>query len=216
MRKVFIIVLALLASGVVTSTFTNFESFKKKNTLELKEGDLIFQSSNAGQSRAIQLATHSKYSHVGMLIKENNEWMVLEAIQPVCISPLNQWIQRGDREHFVIKRLKNHQTVLSPKTINDMKSFGKSFLGKNYDIYFEWSDDQIYCSELIWKIYNKTTGLELGELQPLKEFDFSHPIVQSIAAQRYGVTIPENEMAISPGAMFNSELLQTVISKNDF
>lgn len=30
---------------------------------EIKNGDLIFQSSLSGQSQAIQLATNSKYSH---------------------------------------------------------------------------------------------------------------------------------------------------------
>jgi len=188
---------------------------KKKASLNLKEGDLIFQSSNSGQSRAIQLATHSKYSHVGMIIRENNEWKVLEAVQPVRITPLNQWIKRGDNNHFVTKRLKN-EALLTPIIIDQMKRYGKTFLNKNYDIYFEWSDEKIYCSELIWKIYNELLGLELGELQALREFDFSHPIVQSIAAQRYGNEIPENEMAISPGEMFHSELLETIIIKNDF
>ena len=55
---------------------------------KLKVGDIIFQSSNSGQSRAIQLATHSKYSHVGLIFNENDQWMVYEAVQPVCVTPL--------------------------------------------------------------------------------------------------------------------------------
>ena len=32
---------------------------------------------------------------------------------------------------------------------------------KDYDLYFEWSDDKIYCSELVWKIYKNGADIEL-------------------------------------------------------
>lgn len=41
-----------------------------------KDGDLIFQTSLSAQSMAIQLATHSSYSHCGILFKEDGEWWV--------------------------------------------------------------------------------------------------------------------------------------------
>ncbi|MEX3088701.1 hypothetical protein AB4P17_23400, partial [Escherichia coli] len=34
-------------------------------------GDIIFQISRSSQSKAIQLATHSDYSHTGMLVMRN-------------------------------------------------------------------------------------------------------------------------------------------------
>ena len=34
-------------------------------------GDIIFQISRSSQSKAIQLATHSDYSHTGMLVIRN-------------------------------------------------------------------------------------------------------------------------------------------------
>ncbi len=219
MKKFFILALALAASGVFISAISTFEAFSVKNyerSIEYKEGDIIFQSSMSGQSMAIQLATGSKYSHVGMLFKEKNKWFVYEAIQPVCVTPIEQWINRGDNNHYVVKRLSNADSLLSPEVIGQMKSIAKKYIGENYDIYFEWSDENIYCSELVWKIFKQTTDLEIGKLQALKEFDFSHPIVQATAKERYGSNIPEDEMAISPGEMFNSELLELVISVNDF
>jgi hypothetical protein len=36
-----------------------------------------------------------------------------------------------------------------------MKHIGEEFTGKNYDMTFEWSDNNIYCSELIWKVYQE-------------------------------------------------------------
>ena len=39
---------------------------------QLQDGDLIFQTSQSSQSKAIQLATKSKFSHMGMIyIKDN-------------------------------------------------------------------------------------------------------------------------------------------------
>ena len=49
----------------------------------LKDGDIIFQTSLSNQSKAIQLATNSKYSHCGIIYKSGNDFYVFEAIQPV-------------------------------------------------------------------------------------------------------------------------------------
>jgi hypothetical protein len=90
---------------------------------------------------------------------------------------------------------------------------GERFKGKDYDIYFEWSDDKIYCSELVWKIYKEALGIEIGALQELREFDLSDNIVKSKMRERYGDKIPFDEKVISPGAMFDSEKLVTVVEK---
>lgn len=166
----------------------------------------------SGQSYAIQLATKSKYSHVGILFEKDGEMMVYEAVQPVRISELDEWISRGDDNHYVVKRLKNAEDKLTPKILEEMKSEATKHLGKNYDLYFGWSDERIYCSELVWKIYYRTLGIEVGEPQLLKEFDLSHPVVKKKLKERYGNDIPYDEKVISPGAMFESEVLEVVTS----
>ena len=57
-------------------------------TNQLREGDLIFHTSQSAQSQAIQLATHSPYSHCGLLYKAHGEWQVFEAVQLVKLTPL--------------------------------------------------------------------------------------------------------------------------------
>lgn len=179
---------------------------------EIRNGDLIFQTSLSGQSKAIQLATKSKYSHCGIIYKNGNDYFVFEAIQPVKLTPLNKWIARGQNGKFVIKRLVNAEQVLTPATLAKMKEAGDQFTGKNYDLAFEWSDDKIYCSELIWKIYKRATGLEIGKLQKLSDFDLSNEAVKNKMKERYGNKIPMDEIVISPAAIFDSELLMTVKS----
>ena len=179
---------------------------------EIKNGDLIFQTSLSGQSKAIQLATKSKYSHCGLIYKDGNDFYVFEAIQPVKRTPLYKWIARGQDGKYVIKRLQNADQVLTPATLTKMKQIGDQFNGKNYDLTFEWSDDKIYCSELIWKIYQRATGIEIGKLEKLSDFDLTNEAVKKKMKERYGDKIPNNEIVISPASIFDSELLTTVKS----
>ena len=178
----------------------------------IKNGDLIFQTSLSAQSKAIQLATKSTYSHCGIIYKEGNNFFVFEAIQPVKLTPLDKWIARGQDGKFVIKRLKNAEQVLTPNTLLKMRQVGDSFNGKNYDLTFEWSDEKIYCSELIWKIYQRATGIEIGKLEKLSDFDLTHEAVKKKMKERYPNKIPTEEIVISPAAIFESEHLITVKS----
>jgi hypothetical protein len=173
----------------------------------LRDGDIIFHESRSSQSRAIQLATKSRYSHMGILYRNGGRWFVYEAVQPVKLTPLQNWIARGKSEHFVVKRLKS---PLSPAALKRMRAAGERFRGKSYDLYFEWDDSRIYCSELVWKIYKQGAGVEVGKLQKLREFDLSHAAVCAKMRERYGQRIPMNEPVISPAAMFESTTLVEV------
>lgn len=168
----------------------------------LMEGDMLFQISTSGQGKAIQLATNSPYSHCGILFRENNEWMVFEGVQPVKKTKLSDWINRGEGHHYVSKRHKDAASLLTKAVKDKMKEEAKKLVGKNYDLTFEWNDDRIYCSELVYKIYQRGAGIEVGKLQKLREFDLSNPIVKAKLVERYGTKIPLDEPVISPGAIF--------------
>ena len=200
-EKIFVSLLSL--------AFVGF-SCSKLDESKLRDGDIIFQTSLSNQSEAIQSATHSKYSHCGIIFHQNNELFVLEAVQPVMKTELKTWIKRGKDQKYVVKRLKNSEKILSQNALAKMRKAGLAMIGKNYDLTFEWSDKRIYCSELIWKIYYAGTGLKVGRLQKLKEFDLTNPTVNRIIAKRYGNKIPYNEPVISPQAIFESELLETI------
>lgn len=226
MKKLVIILgsILLFVAGGVYAKKKHFEPHERleiaKNEVksftendEIKDGDIIFQTSLSAQSKAIQIATKSKYSHCGLIFKDKGGFYVLEAVQPVKRTPLEKWIARGAEMHYVIKRLKNADQILTPETITKMKKVGEVFSGKDYDLAFGWSDDKMYCSELVWKIYQRATGIEVGKLQKLKEFDLTNDAVKQKMKERYGNNIPMNETVISPGAIFDSELLMTVKSK---
>ncbi len=175
-----------------------------------QNGDIIFHTSTSSQSKAIQLATHSAYSHMGIVYIRDSVPYVYEAIQPVKSTPLQQWISRGEGKRYVVKRLKRAEEILVPEVFDGMWRIGEAMQGKDYDLTFEWSDDRIYCSELVWKMYKRGAGVELGSLQNLQQFDFSHDVVKAKIQQRYPNGLPENEPVISPDAIFRSEQLETV------
>ncbi len=225
MKKV-IIILVLVGLAIFVGLYAKRNLYDPNQQLEkaktevkqlsnlggIKNGDLIFQTSLSGQSKAIQLATKSKYSHCGLIYKDGNNFYVFEAVQPVRRIPLDQWIAQGQDGKYVIKRLKNADQVLTPATLLKMKQVGDNFNGKDYDLTFEWSDDKIYCSELIWKIYQRATGVEIGKLEKLSNFDLTNEEVKKKMKERYGDKIPTEEIVISPAAIFDSELLITVKS----
>jgi hypothetical protein len=122
------------------------------------------------------------------------------------MTPLDDWIRRGKNGHFVVKRLRDH-AALTPAVLKRMRAVGERYRGRDYDLYFEWSDARIYCSELVWKIYKQGASVEIGRLQALREFDLSEPAVRAKMRERYGNKIPRGEPVISPAAMFDSDRL---------
>ncbi len=179
----------------------------KTDTTGFQNGDIIFQTSKSGQSKAIQIATGSKYSHMGIIYKQGDDYFVYEAVQPVKLTPLNDWIKRGENGHYVVKRIKNSEKLLTPEILTKMKQIGEKYAGKDYDLYFERSDSKIYCSELVWKIYKEAIELEIGELEKLGDFNLTDNAVKQKLMERYGDNIPKDELVISPASMYNSDQL---------
>ncbi|RQP21506.1 YiiX family permuted papain-like enzyme [Piscinibacter terrae] len=176
----------------------------------LNDGDLVFQTSRSSQSIAVQRATGSKYSHMGMVVHRHGKPYVLEAISTVQYTPLDQWVARGIGHHFIAKRLRDADTQLTPQALQQLREAGGRFVGRPYDLVFGWSDDSIYCSELVWKAYDRALGIRIGTLQHVRDFNLSDPAVKTKMQERYGTRIPLDETVISPASMFDSPLLVTV------
>lgn len=180
---------------------------------QLQDGDIVFQTSKSTQSVAVQKATGSRYSHMGIVINRSGVPHVFEAAGTVRYTPLRQWVSRGVNGHFVVKRLQTAASTFTPASITRFQAIAKTFEGRPYDLTFEWSDNRIYCSELVWKIYERAFGIRIGELQKAKEFNLSDPVVRKKMQERYGDHFPTEEPVISPVSMYESPLLVTVLEK---
>ena len=222
MKPLIIIIVILLAGCSSKENQSNIlrqkqgliaEKDSRNGEINLQNGDLIFHTSRSNQSQAIQIATNSKYSHMGLLYKKGNDFFVYEAIQPVKFTKLNTWINRGKNGKYVVKRLKNSDEILTKEGLKKMKLEGEKYLGKDYDLQFKWSNEEIYCSELVWKIYKEAFNIEIGKLERISDFNLSDRVVQSKIKERYGNNVPENELVITPDRMFNDTKLITVKEK---
>jgi len=173
----------------------------------LRDGDLVFQTSRSSQSLAIQRATHSPWSHMGVVVFRDGRPYVFEASATVRYTPLATWAARGEGGRYAVRRLAQPLTTAQ---VAKLRAAAGKYAGRPYDLYFEWSDDRIYCSELVWKMYRDALGIEIGERQQLREFDLSDPAVKAKMRERYGNHVPRKEPVISPAAMYDSPLLLTI------
>jgi hypothetical protein len=193
--------------------FLGAEASAGQGVPEVRDGDLIFQTSKSSQSLAIQRATGSPYSHMGLIFNRDGKPYVFEAVATVRFTPLDQWIARGVDGHYVVKRLRDASKTLTPAAVDKLRVASAKFEGRPYDLAFDWSDSRIYCSELVWKAYDRALGIRIGGLQKVRDFNLTDSAVKAKMRERYGDKVPLDEPVISPVAMFKSDRLVTVLDR---
>ncbi len=191
-----------------------------KSQFTLQEGDLLFQDSDCGPfCTAIEKVTFgykgSKFSHIGLLIKEKEELKVMEAISAgVLLTPIDSFLNRSfDQDKnpkVVVGRLRNAQQKLIPDAIQ----FIHQQMQKPYDDVFDINNDKYYCSELIYDAFtHANNGKPIFELQPMTfvdpETNNTFPIWQDYF-DKLEVPIPEGEPGLNPGGMSTSDFVEIV------
>ena len=183
----------------------------KEGILLLQEGDIVFSGSASGQGAAITAATGSPFTHCGIVFKQDRRWMVLEAVQPVRVAPLEEFMAHGRKEIFTVRRLK---TAIGMDAYQKASAWAKAQLGRNYDARFGWDDQKLYCSELVWKFYQKA-GIELCTPRRFRDYNLQHPAVKKVIEQRYGSIdrMPLDEKVVAPSDLAAAKLLVEVPRK---
>lgn len=198
---VLLLIIALPFSSMVMETMTAQTDPVK----EVREGDVIFQTSQSQQSPLIQIATRSKISHCGIIVMKDGEPYVLETLKTLVITPLDKFIARGKGGRYWLKR----------SNIENIKIKYDSYLGKPYDLAFKFDNDKFYCSELIYDIYKNQLGIELCE--PKKVSDYlilgtdKLPMIEK-AMKKRGIT--KEQYAVAPVDVFESDYLEDVNEDN--
>jgi hypothetical protein len=175
-----------------------------------KEGDIVFQNKKSKEMDLLTFISGSKYNNVGILFCIKGKWYVLEAVQPVQLSPVSAWIKEGEESVYEVMRLKDLKELTTPDALEKMDSLRKEFMGKSLDSGFEWSDKNMYPAELVWKIYKRAFAIELSEPSALADFDLSAPGVRQLTEKTYGKKVPLYEDIITNNSIYNSSLLESV------
>jgi hypothetical protein len=177
----------------------------------LQDGDIVFSGSVLGQGAAIIAATGSPFTHCGVVFKQDGRWMVIEAVQPVSVATLEDFMARGRKEVFTVRRLK---TAIAPDAYRKAREWAAAQVGRDYDLRFGWDDKKLYCSELVWKIYQQA-GIELCPPRRFRDYDLQRPEVKKMIEQRYGGMdrLPMDEKVVAPSDLAASKLLMEVPRK---
>ena len=194
---IIILLLALPFSSIMTEMIT-----AQTDPIEqVKEGDVIFQTSQSQQSPLIQIATGSRISHCGIIVMKNGKPYVLETLKTLVVTPLDKFIARGEGGKYWLKRSQKENVKIE---------YG-SYLGKPYDLAFKFDNGKFYCSELIYDIYKNQLGIELCE--PKKVSDYlilgtdKLPQIEK-AMKKRGIT--KEQYAVAPVDIFESDYLEDV------
>ncbi len=179
----------------------------------LATGDLIFIQSQSPQSVAVQEMTGSPWTHVGMIFQHNNNWVVGEAARDVGAVSLGDFIGRSRGRRYIVKRLRADVLAVGTAEQSLLENTFRQEVGKPYDLWFEWGDERIYCSELIWKSYQRALGVVLSPLQVVGDMNLSGPAARALIEERYtrqGRRLNLAESIITPVALLNSALVEEV------
>ncbi len=174
--------------------------------IEIKSGDLIFQHLPGPLTGMIADVTKSPYSHCGIIVKKKGGFVVLEAIGPVKETPIHEWISRGVGDRFTVVRLKDQYQPSIPRIIRQAYRLS----GRPYDIQYEWDDEKIYCSELIYKAVHEGSGLRLARFVQLGELAW-RPYEKQIRLITGG-DLPLRRRMITPADLAASDHVHTIFS----
>ena len=171
----------------------------------LQDGDILFQSlPHSPLVDSIEGCTGSPYSHCGIAHRSGAVWSVIEAIGPVREIPLEQWVRQSRDGHFTAYRLREPYRPW----IAQMIAATRPYFGRPYDIAYQFDDEKIYCSELIFKAFRAATGEDLGRVQQLGELDWKPR--QAVIEKINGGPVPLDRRMITPRALSEASQLERV------
>lgn len=173
----------------------------------LREGDIVFQSRSDFNNELLEYLNDSDINHVGVLVLFRGKYHVLEVDNVVKFSPIEDWITKGDRGNFYIKRF-DGANINSNRLLNE----GLKHSGKKDDIFVSWTDEMFYNAELVWKVIQHSSGRSIVETETLGSVNVNTK-GRELLRKTFGDNIPNRTRFVTANKIFNSENLELVYSK---
>ena len=188
---------------------------KHINTIAIKkslqEGDVIFSSVANFLYKAVEKGTNSPTSHVGIVIKKDEQWLVAESKVPLSrLSTLDEFIARSDQGWISIKRLKSG---LSSQQLVQLKNACNKRLGRLYDFSFNYASSKLFCSKFVYEVFMEAMNIEVGEIETFSALiDKSPRDIINFWRMWFCGFIPFNGMTITPHSQWLDPKFDEVIT----
>ena len=140
----------------------------KADFYQLKTGDLLFQTINNDPIPTDSQNSNTIYNNIGIAFIDGQNYVLLATTYQVQYVSLRQWVKNGIDEKYVVKRLRNADSLFTNVENQKLELEVRNNIMKKYDTNFDWSDEKIYNAELIWKIYKRSLNIELGKLDTIR------------------------------------------------
>ena len=203
MKKILIAIGILIVAIAIPLRSWLIEPLSAQDTpiTDIREGDVIFHTSQSSQSPLIQIGTRSHITHCGIVVMKEGKPYALETLKTLVLTPLDKFIVRGKDGKYWLKR--------SDK--EDIKIDYAHYLGKSYDFAFSFDNDIYYCSELVYDIYKRQLGIELCTPKQIGDYlilgtDKLDKIEEAMS--RRGIT--KEQYAVAPVDIFESKHLHNI------
>jgi hypothetical protein len=199
------LITALVLLTAVAAFAAPASAAEKAAAYQPKDGDVIFQGA-AGDTFGdlIKGLSKSEIAHCGLVYQKAGKWVVLEANGAnVHETPLPEFIKKEDGQYRA-ERLKDQDKT----RLAAMIKAAQRFLGRPYDMRFTMGDDQLYCSELVYKAYRAAYQKELAPLVKLGDLAW-RPFEAQIQLVNDG-KVPTDLQLVLPAHLAASNQLEVV------
>jgi hypothetical protein len=151
----------LLALGLSLGLFSNPAPAFALSQSELRTGDVLLVSLPCHICSIIEAEEGAPFSHLGLVLVENNQIRIADAYHKVASAPLSEFLKliKPGTHPVVVRPLNARGGFLKLDSSELVHRFHGSFEGLSYDSEFLWNNhdthgEKLYCSEFVAKFLN--------------------------------------------------------------
>ncbi len=169
----------------------------------LQTGDIVFQESLYPNHQVMGWLSKNNINHFGIILEKDNRYYVIEVLNGVQKTPMDDWVFRGKNQEYMALRLRERPDNMERLTIELLKS-----LKKPTDSLFSWTDDAYYNAELVYKVYERALNIQLGKFRVVLTRTLAPEVQQQMGKYRY--LLPPKVEFIAPIDILSDRKLELI------
>ncbi len=181
----------------------------------LRSGDVILLSLPCRICKVIEAEEGAPFSHMGVILRYNNQISVLDAYHEVRELPLSEFIKLRDpsSQPVILRARGRAESSISNSSFQMLLRFKLKFRGHSYDSDFLWDNrdekgEKLYCSEFAAKFLNAYLP------SPIEPKPMHFRVSREDWIRFFKGPPPDGKPGISPADFFRSPLFRNLGTLN--